>query len=129
MGTCEVDTILAPEGKEAFLDAVRTSGYNIVDDVLGSIDTANCEAFSPSDLAVIQEKINSSTSFESLDETIRSHLRLWFADQGGTHGVQVGQMSLDDESEFATGAHPPPVIVTAAGAKASTASSSGTSQV
>ena len=84
---CAVTTILAPEDAKAYRAAINSSGFGVIDTVLANIDAESARAYNADDLADIRKKVNSREGgFESLSNTIRTHLSDWFSTQGGIRG-------------------------------------------
>ena len=83
---CDIQIILAPEDKKAFRDRINADGSDAraIDEALANVKSDEAEAFSQDDLERIHSFIRSLPGgFDTLDSTIKQHLRRWFVSQGG----------------------------------------------
>ena len=107
--------ILTPSCRAAFNLAINQEGYGVVDRALQNIHAESAEAYSADDLTKIKTKVMSlAGGWNSLNETIRSHLGRWFQAHGGVRvaaadrGWRTGSSgnSRDHSGNGSSGSYP-----------------------
>jgi hypothetical protein len=112
----QIDMILPPSQKQAFVSMMATGDYRALENVLDNIHSVDATARHPGDLAAIQRSVlDLAGGFPALDETVRGQLRRWFEGQGAImsssrvqttrrQSVLAGQaqrqQSSDDSGEY-----------------------------
>ena len=80
----QIDIILPPTQHTAFRHAINTQGYGVIDAPLELIDAASASASNPADLESIRRLVRGyAGGFDTLNETVRNHLKRWFETAGG----------------------------------------------
>lgn len=80
----EVDMILPPNQRAAFVEAMESGNYTLLEGLLDGIRAEDASATESADLAAIREFVHEQPGgFAVLNETVRGFLRRWFEGQGG----------------------------------------------
>ena len=80
----QVDIILPPTQHTAFRDAINAQGCGVVDAPLDVIDAASATTSDSADLESIRSLVRGCAGgFDSLNETLRTHLKRWSVTAGG----------------------------------------------
>jgi hypothetical protein len=79
----DVDIIITPSQREAFLATISSGGYSEIDAALASIKAEDATATMAEDLEAIKTLVKRMPGgFPTLNETVQKHLRQWFESQG-----------------------------------------------
>jgi hypothetical protein len=79
----EVNILLPPSQRAAFVDAMRVANYGALEAVLDGIQSEEATASSPADLVAIRGCVAALPGgFSALNEAVRGQLRRWFEGEG-----------------------------------------------